>query len=562
MKRALLIALFLCPFLGRGQSLVTVSGAEVSISPGADVFIDGSLTVQDNSDVFLNGLITITGNAENLGALNQQGELALFGNWINNGTYLASDVSVFRLTGVNQSLGGDSLSHFGILNCENAGIKELGNSMTCFQMNLANSILQTQQFSALVRDADVSSLSFSEGRVMSAFNGQIRRNINASGLYVFPVGDANARWQVEYQSAGIGQLGVRYAPVDANLEGLSRFQVVPELCGLSDAAYIQVNDLPSPSGDLKLSFPASINDQFPTLCIRETGLAQPWSIAASGSAQINADTAVFTSASNMSNPAFILGRRRPQTPQISGESVLCQLSGSSSYSVDSAEGNRLIWTISGGTLTNQTAESILVDWSDAFTGLVSVVSTDATGCSSLPGNLPVVLNPLPVANIGVVNPALPFENTYFNFYSTESSNAYSWQFEDGQTYTDSSIFHSFQIPGIYTAILLVENDFGCTDTAHVSVQVLEGLVISNVITPNGDGINDYFELPNSGIVTYQLSIFNRWGVSVFESSEPNISWDGRDASGNTVSPGTYFYVLQANSSLTDYSKRGSIQVIY
>lgn len=79
------------------------------------------------------------------------------------------------------------------------------------------------------------------------------------------------------------------------------------------------------------------------------------------------------------------------------------------------------------------------------------------------------------------------------------------------------------------------------------------LVIYNGITPNGDGLNDYFLI--DGIRNYpnnKVSIYNRWGVKVFETtsydSDGNV-FNGYSHGRTTVSPdemlptGTYYYVL-------------------
>ncbi len=68
--------------------------------------------------------------------------------------------------------------------------------------------------------------------------------------------------------------------------------------------------------------------------------------------------------------------------------------------------------------------------------------------------------------------------------------------------------------------------------------------LPNVITPNNDGINDTFiPFPYSYVTKVNLKIFNRWGVTVFETDDPDINWDGIDMkSGKPVSDGTYYYI--------------------
>ena len=75
------------------------------------------------------------------------------------------------------------------------------------------------------------------------------------------------------------------------------------------------------------------------------------------------------------------------------------------------------------------------------------------------------------------------------------------------------------------------------------------MMITNAFSPNGDGINDVFEIV--GLDDYpknELTIFNRWGHKVFEMTNYDNTWDGTSDSpvtiGNGLLPkGTYYYVL-------------------
>lgn len=70
------------------------------------------------------------------------------------------------------------------------------------------------------------------------------------------------------------------------------------------------------------------------------------------------------------------------------------------------------------------------------------------------------------------------------------------------------------------------------------------LVIPNVFSPNGDEINDYFEVSTDGSTVYELSIFTRTGTRVFFSSSPRIFWDGRSNVGENLKQGVYYYVIE------------------
>ncbi len=89
-----------------------------------------------------------------------------------------------------------------------------------------------------------------------------------------------------------------------------------------------------------------------------------------------------------------------------------------------------------------------------------------------------------------------------------------------------------------------------------------GPFVPNGFTPNQDGLNEVFNvrgvLPNN----FQLTIFNRWGVEVFQSNNPAIGWDGNYRS-NKSPEGTYFWILnyQSTCSLKINSIHGYVALI-
>ncbi len=147
-----------------------------------------------------------------------------------------------------------------------------------------------------------------------------------------------------------------------------------------------------------------------------------------------------------------------------------------------------------------------------------------------------------------------------NFNSVNGT-VVSWDFGDGSTSTESNPTHEYQKPGSYKVTVVVENSLGCLDTSYTTIDIYENFQIANTFTPNGDNINDSFSIPNIGLKTYSLMIYNRWGKLLFESTDPTQSWDGKTKSGNQVEAGTYFYVLTAISPFNDFSGNGSINLI-
>ena len=97
--------------------------------------------------------------------------------------------------------------------------------------------------------------------------------------------------------------------------------------------------------------------------------------------------------------------------------------------------------------------------------------------------------------------------------------------------------------GIYNFSLTDSHNCNLDDSTRLAEQDCE-LVIPNVITPNNDGINDFFEIPNiSYYPDNELFILNRWGREVRHYDSYQGEWDGRDQSGTPVADGTYYYIL-------------------
>ncbi len=84
-----------------------------------------------------------------------------------------------------------------------------------------------------------------------------------------------------------------------------------------------------------------------------------------------------------------------------------------------------------------------------------------------------------------------------------------------------------------------------SDTIEVIYGGCQGLFIPNAFSPNNDGTNDMFKpIVVGSIHDYLMRIYNRWGQMIFESSIPNIGWDGT-YQGQRCEVGTYIWTINA-----------------
>jgi gliding motility-associated-like protein len=178
------------------------------------------------------------------------------------------------------------------------------------------------------------------------------------------------------------------------------------------------------------------------------------------------------------------------------------------------------------------------------------ICTITDGCGTInKDTVNIVQRPLPNIAFYPTPDTIP-GGEFVNFVNlTTGASSYYWNLGDGSTTTDTTPFHQYNVAGTYTVILIAKNSFGCADTLVEDVYVTEQLIVPNVFTPNGDGINDVFHIEAGSMKTFDVQIFNRWGQKIFESTNPNNDWTGRSTSGVMESNGTYYYIIEA----TDYS---------
>lgn len=113
--------------------------------------------------------------------------------------------------------------------------------------------------------------------------------------------------------------------------------------------------------------------------------------------------------------------------------------------------------------------------------------------------------------------------------------------------------HTFVNPGNYIATVNIEGTNDCDYNTQIPFTILpsvtiENLQIPNVITPNGDNINDELTMSNLFIdcTSFSLIILNRWGNVVYETDNDSPAFTGKDVSGKPLEPGVYFYKLTTN----------------
>lgn len=82
------------------------------------------------------------------------------------------------------------------------------------------------------------------------------------------------------------------------------------------------------------------------------------------------------------------------------------------------------------------------------------------------------------------------------------------------------------------------------DPPLVTTVVPDTLIVPNVFSPNGDGLNDVFYIVSQGLSELYYEIYNRWGTKLFEANRIKQGWDGRSTSGQECPDGVYYYIVK------------------
>ncbi len=106
----------------------------------------------------------------------------------------------------------------------------------------------------------------------------------------------------------------------------------------------------------------------------------------------------------------------------------------------------------------------------------------------------------------------------------------------------------------------VSND-DCVAKKEIIVYVFYKLYMPSAFTPNGDGRNDVFRIPNGvSIVLKEFSIFNRWGNKVFTTTDIKKGWNGT-YKGHASDSGTYIYTITGSTINGKIFSKGTVTLV-
>lgn len=242
-----------------------------------------------------------------------------------------------------------------------------------------------------------------------------------------------------------------------------------------------------------------------------------------------------------------------QTPIASVDSVICNTQDLQLYA-NSIVGVTYQWSGPNG-FSSSEQNPIILNAAPINNGIYTL-ETLSNGCASLPSSVEVVVAEIPEFTIAfacINNAATLTATSVLNSFDAQTA-TYEWSNSEGFSSFNNPISITGEPRGTYA--LTVTNSFGCSATYEVDV--LNTLCsIPKGISPNGDNTNDEFDLSGfSGVE--KVTIFNRYGMIIFEQENYINQWIGQDKNGNLLPDGTYYYVVSFD---TNESKTGWVYLM-
>jgi|GEM_PF-5263916 len=233
--------------------------------------------------------------------------------------------------------------------------------------------------------------------------------------------------------------------------------------------------------------------------------------------------------------------------------------------------------------TNNISASAVVSQNTTFTLNINNLGQDAfcpfQRTASVSVSVPVYTDsPILISNF---NPVCPGDTILLSYLNPAPGNTVTYQWLPTSAYsftTNLSAKSITQLGDTYSLNIMSSGNASiCAFTRSLSISVsvadscFKDPLIPNIFTPNNDNANDQWIIKFPYAYSLQnLFIYDRWGKLIYRREDLNfnkqgftlIGWDGRNTSGEEMSAGVYFYVLQyTDRSQNQQSVKGNITLL-
>ena len=228
------------------------------------------------------------------------------------------------------------------------------------------------------------------------------------------------------------------------------------------------------------------------------------------------------------------------------------------FGADTSSYEKIIWSFGDGGSSEEANPEWIFDNPGEYEVTLNMYHQGELKAES---SCKISVYPRPVARFEILpyDPVSPDDELVFQNYST-GADKYRWFFGDGEVSDFVEPQHKYSVQGNYSITLVAVSEHGCTDTLTIeNAFSLSNYIIEfpNAFIPNPDGpSNGWYSAKSDetasvfhplakGVSDYQLRIFSKNGVLLFESNDVNIGWDGY-YNGRLCEPGVYIWKVRGN----------------
>lgn len=251
---------------------------------------------------------------------------------------------------------------------------------------------------------------------------------------------------------------------------------------------------------------------------------------------------------------FVVNQPAPIVFEYSKKDVSCYGRGDGSITMNASGGSEpYSYTVSTNQViaNTQTVNSL-------YAGDYSIFVKDNNNCIAT-GNVAVYQPAVLSAKITTSNPSCIGHNDGFiAVYPIGGTAPYSYSFNNMDL--DTSVYTRLR-EGDYTVFLTDVN--GCeykVSNVRLNEAIYDCLDIPTAFTPNGDGVNDKWEIRNLDFYPgAYVHVFNRWGQEVYTGRPTSEPWDGT-YNGRLLPVGAYLYIINPHNDAGEY--KGTVSIVH
>ena len=239
-----------------------------------------------------------------------------------------------------------------------------------------------------------------------------------------------------------------------------------------------------------------------------------------------------------------------------------------------AEYDSCLWTFGDGGSSGNKDPEWIYDIEGEYKVILNVWGPEGLIATS---SAVISVYPKPAARFEILpeKVVIPDDQVRFQNYSSDAV-SYLWSFGDGSTSEQFEPLHRYEKYDRYNVSLRVTSENGCTDSLMVS-NAFSGsayfIDFPNAFIPNADGpsggaysiktdeLATVFHPSSSGVSEYQLKIFSKMGILLFETNDINVGWDGY-YKGQLCNVGVYIWKVRGNfSNGESFTRMGDITLL-